>query len=92
MSTTTPSSTPSPPPRSGSGDDLDLRGEVCPYTFVAARLALEELPLGAALTLRFDHPPAAVNLPRSLTAWGQEVGAVEVDGDGWRLTVVKRTA
>lgn len=92
MSTTTPSSTPSPWPRPGSGDDLDLRGEVCPYTFVAARLALEALPVGATLTVRFDHAPAAVNLPRSLTAWGQEVGAVEVDGEGWRLTVIKRTA
>ena len=28
---------------------LDLRGEVCPYTFVRTKLALEELPPGAEL-------------------------------------------
>lgn len=90
MSTTTPSSPPSPPARSGSGDLLDLRGEECPYTFVRVRLALEAMPVGAALTVEFDHPPAARNLPRSLRDWGQEVGPVELIADGWRLVAIKR--
>ena len=90
MSTTTPSSTPSPPPRSGSGDDLDLRGEVCPYTFVAARLALEELPLGATLTIEGDHAPARTNVPRSARAWGQEVVTVDDVAPGrWRIVLRK---
>ena len=99
MSTTPPSSTPSPPPAPpGSGEpagdpthDLDLRGEVCPYTFVRARLALEALPLGAHLTIAIDHAPALRNLPRSLADWGQEVAAIADAGPGrWVLTVVKR--
>lgn len=95
MSTSIESSTPSPPPHPGSGDgapaELDLCGEVCPYTFVRARLALEPLPLGAALTIVIDHPPARRNLPRSLADWGQEVELI--DGEAvapWRLRVVKR--
>lgn len=97
MTTTTPSSTPSSPPTpssSGDGDAparLDLTGEVCPYTFVRARLALEELPLGATLVIEGDHPPARLNVPRSAAAWGQEVVAVEDAGaDRWRIVLRKR--
>ena len=94
MSTSPPSSPPCSPFPLRSGDQLlDLRGEVCPYTFVRARLALEELPLAAALALVVDHPPAVHNLPRSLRDWGQEVTAVHGDGPGpWWIHVIKRIA
>jgi tRNA 2-thiouridine synthesizing protein A len=73
-------------------DELDLSGEVCPFTFVRAKLRLEELPLGAALVVLVDHAPAAENVPRSLRAEGQEVIAVERAGEKkWRIEVVKRT-
>lgn len=70
---------------------LDLSGEVCPYTFVRARLALEELPLGSVLDVLVDFEPATRNLPRSARAWGQEVAEVaeEVPGQ-WRIRLVKR--
>lgn len=88
-----PSSTSSSPPTaSSSGEiaDLDLAGEVCPYTFVRTRLALEALPLGARLRVRVDHEPARRNVPRSAVEWGQEVaGVTEVDG-GWVIELVKR--
>ena len=92
MTTTTPSSTPSSPPTSSSSGDaaLDLTGEVCPYTFVRARLALEELPLGATLTIEGDHAPARTNVPRSARAWGQEVVTVDDVGPGrWRIVLRK---
>jgi tRNA 2-thiouridine synthesizing protein A len=69
---------------------LDLRGEVCPYTFVRARLAVEELPLGAALTVVVDHAPAAASVPRALAACGHEIVAVEHAADTWHIHVVKR--
>jgi tRNA 2-thiouridine synthesizing protein A len=96
MSTSPRSSTPSPPRPPGSGDadvaELDLRGEVCPYTFVRARLALESMPLGARLTIVIDHAPALRNLPRSLADWGQEVALASAPDapSPWRLAVVKR--
>ena len=89
-----PSSTTSssPPTASSSGDaSLDLTGEICPFTFVRTRLALEALPLGAALRVTVDHEPAKRNIPRSATEWGQEVVSVEAVPDGkWTITLVKR--
>lgn len=52
---------------------LDLTGEVCPYTFVRAKLALEELATGDELELIVDHRPAWVSLPRSLAEEGHEL-------------------
>ncbi len=78
---------------SSSGDrELDLRGEVCPYTFVRAKLALEGMPIGAALGVVVDHEPAARNIPRSAAEWGQEVRSVEPGEPAgtWRIVLVKR--
>jgi tRNA 2-thiouridine synthesizing protein A len=69
---------------------LDLAGEVCPFTFVRTRLALEALPLGARLRVVVDHGPARDNVPRSAMAWGQEVVGVEDLGDRWAIEIVKR--
>lgn len=78
-------------PSSGSRDELDLRGEVCPYTFVRTRLALEEMAMGAVLAVLVDHEPATRNIPRSAREWGQEVASVEPVGHRlWRITLVKR--
>ena len=69
---------------------IDLTGEVCPYTFLRAKLALEELPLGAELHVIVDHAPAADNVPRSLQAEGQEVVSVAREDARWRIVAIKR--
>ena len=72
---------------------LDLAGEVCPFTFVRTKLALEELPAGARLVVRVDHQPATKNVPRSVTEWGQKVLAVAPAGPGrWDIFIEKRGA
>ena len=93
---TQPSSSCSKPDASLSGDsessavELDLRGEVCPFTFVRTRLMLESLALGATLRVLLDHEPALRNIPRSATAWGQEVLCTELVESGlWALTIRK---
>ena len=78
-------SAPAPP------ETLDLSGEVCPFTFVRAKLKLEELPMGAELHILVDHAPAADNVPRSLAAEGQEVVSVAPEGARWRIVTVKRS-
>ncbi|RMH38887.1 MAG: sulfurtransferase TusA family protein [Deltaproteobacteria bacterium] len=71
---------------------LDLRGEVCPYTFVRARLRLEQMAPGERLVVVVDHEPATRNVPRSAREWGQEVGDVrEVEPGVWHIPVTKRT-
>lgn len=71
---------------------LDLRGEVCPYTFVRAKLALEAMATGGVLVVLVDHEPATRTIPRSAVEWGQEVRAVEPGADPgtWRIVLVKR--
>lgn len=63
---------------------LDLRGEVCPYTFLRAKLALEELPPGAEIEILLDHPPAFRNVPQALEEDGHLVLAVEMEERGDR--------
>lgn len=95
MSSSSPSS--SPPTSSSPGDEpapdatADLCGEVCPYTFVRTKLALEALPLGGVLRVVVDHPPAARNIPRSAAEWGQEVLAVRsLDERRWAIDLRRR--
>jgi len=94
-------SSPSPlPPTSSSPGDaadgapenhLDLAGEICPFTFVRTKLALEALPIGARLRVLVDHEPAIRNLPRSAIEWGQEILAVTALGPGtWAIDLCKR--
>jgi len=84
------SSNSSSPPLAPPCGDLDLRGEVCPFTFVRTRLALEAMPVGARLRVRVDHEPARRNVPRSATEWGQEVVGVTEDAGTWVIEIVKR--
>jgi len=88
---TSSSSSSLPQNASSPGDTLDIRGEVCPFTFVRTKLALEALPIGARLRVIVDHEPAVRNIPRSAREWGQEVAGTEVRGDGtWAIDLVKR--
>jgi len=70
--------------------ELDLRDEVCPYTYVKSRLALEELESGQVLRITVDHPPAAHNVPRALRNEGHEVLDVAQAAEStWVITVRK---
>lgn len=70
---------------------VDLRDEVCPYTFVKTRLALEDLAIGQELALLFGNAESAARVPRSLTREGQEVVKVTEEEPGrlWRVRVRK---
>ena len=93
MTSSSPSS--SPPTSSSPGDApteaLNLCGEICPFTFVRAKLALEALPIGALLRVIVDHEPAIRNLPRSAAEWGQEVvGVIGLAPGTWAIDLRKR--
>ncbi|MEA3375921.1 MAG: sulfurtransferase TusA family protein [Chloroflexota bacterium] len=69
---------------------LDLRGEVCPYTFVKTILALEEMDPGQVLEVTVDHAPAVENVPRSVANRGHKVLNVrQVTDSDWSITVRK---
>ncbi len=73
-----------------TADHLDLRGEVCPLTFVRVRLWLETAAIGAELTVDVDYYPATKSIPRSLAILGQELITLEpLDHGLWQLRVRK---
>jgi len=70
--------------------ELDLKGEVCPYTFVKTKLALEMMEPGQVLRVIVDHLPAVENVPRSVKNEGHEVlGVEQVNETDWAITVRK---
>lgn len=70
--------------------ELNLRGEVCPYTFVKSKLALEELEVGQVLRVIVDNPRSAEDVPRSLANEGNTVLEVTRLPEGeWAITVQK---
>ena len=69
-----------------TGEELDLRGEVCPYTFLKARLALDSLPAGTVLRVVVDNVSSARDVPRSLAAAGHAVLGCAATADGvWAI-------
>lgn len=67
---------------------LDLSGEVCPYTFVKTKLALEEMEVGEILEVTVDNSESASNVPRSLELEGHEVLKLDQLGRGtWMIKV-----
>jgi tRNA 2-thiouridine synthesizing protein A len=70
-------------------ETLDLRGEVCPFTFVKTKLRLERIPSGARLRVLVDHEPATRNIPRSAADWGQRVLSVTPTPPAWEILIEK---
>jgi len=52
---------------------INICGEVCPYTFVKTKLAIEGMEKGQILEIVIDHLPAVENVPASLESEGHEV-------------------
>lgn len=72
------------------GVELDLRGEVCPYTFLKSKLALEAMAAGELLRVVVDNETSARDVPRSLGNAGHTVLSVESPRAGvWAIVVRK---
>jgi tRNA 2-thiouridine synthesizing protein A len=69
---------------------VDLKGQVCPYTFVRSKLAIEKLELGQVLEVIFDHKPAIDNVPKSMENEGQKVLRIDQTAEKeWHVFVRK---
>ena len=70
--------------------EIDLKGEVCPFTFVKTKLALEEMHAGEVLRVILDYPESVDSVPRSAQSEGHDVLAVEQVGEGqWAVKIRK---
>ncbi|MEK6744834.1 MAG: sulfurtransferase TusA family protein [Nitrospirota bacterium] len=69
---------------------IDIRGQVCPYTFVRSKLAIEKMNVGEVLEIILDHKAAVENVPKSMENEGQKVLLVEQTSEKeWRIVVRK---
>ncbi len=66
--------------------EIDIKGEVCPYTFVKTKLVLETMEPGEVLRVIVDHLPATDNIPKSLKGEGNEVLDVsQINDTDWQI-------
>ena len=71
-------------------EKLDLRGEVCPYTFVKTKLKLEEMETGEDLAILLDDPEAVANVSKSLKNEGHDLKEFKSISPGvWMILVRK---
>ncbi len=70
--------------------ELNLRGEICPYTFVKSKLALEVMQSGQVLRVIVDNDESASNVPRSMQNEGHDLLEVtKLNDQDWRILVRK---
>jgi TusA-related sulfurtransferase len=71
--------------------ELNLKGKVCPYTFIESMLALEEMKIGEVLRVIVDYPPAVCDVPKSLKNEGYEILDVSSTNETDWAILVKNT-
>lgn len=70
---------------------INIKGEVCPYTFVRSKLAIEEMDSLQVLEVITDHRPATENVPRSMANEGNEVLEItKINDKDWRMLFRKK--
>lgn len=71
-------------------EELDLRGEVCPYTFVRTKLKLEEMESGEELIVLLDDATATANVSRSLRNEGHRIEEIKSTAESvWEIRAKK---
>ncbi len=70
--------------------ELDLKGEVCPFTFVKSKLIMEQMEKGQVLRVILDYKPSVENVPKSMEMEGQEVLSInQITDNLWEVIVRK---
>lgn len=72
-------------------EHLDLKGEICPYTFVKSKLALELMESGQILRVIVDNEESVDNVPKSCRNEGHNILGVEkISPHEWAITIQKK--
>lgn len=69
---------------------INIKGLVCPYTFVKSKLAVEDMEVGEVLEILLDYEEAARSIPKSMEDHGQKVLKVEKINDTDWLILIKK--
>lgn len=69
---------------------INIKGLVCPYTFVKAKIAIEDMDLGQVLEILLDYEEASRSIPKSMEDHGHKVLKVEkINETDWIIAVIK---
>ena len=69
---------------------INIKGLVCPYTFVKSKLAIEEMEVGEVLEIILDYPEASRSIPKSMEDHGHRILKVEkINETDWVILVRK---
>lgn len=74
----------------GADYELDITGEVCPMTFVRAKLLLERMAPGETATIRLRGGEPLDNVPRAVRDHGHEVLSLTALGDDQHELLIRR--
>jgi tRNA 2-thiouridine synthesizing protein A len=69
---------------------IDITGEICPMTFVRARLALDGMASGEILLVRLRGEEPLRNVPRSAEQLGHREIHRQTDAEGATLIWLRR--
>lgn len=70
--------------------ELDVRGEICPYPMMRTVSALKKLSAGErTLEVVTDHAPALETIPTQAARLGFTTAVEEVGGSEWRITLTR---
>jgi TusA-related sulfurtransferase len=69
---------------------LDITTEVCPMTYVRAKLKLEGMGEGEILELRLRGEEPRENLPKSLAEDGHDVLSITQESDGAHCLLLRK--
>jgi TusA-related sulfurtransferase len=69
---------------------INIKGLVCPYTFVKSKLAVEDMEVGETIEILLDYEEASRSIPKSMEDHGQKVLKVEkINDTDWVIVVRK---
>ena len=69
---------------------INIKGLICPYTFVKSKLAIEDMEIGQVLEILLDYEEASRSIPKSMEDHGQKVlKAEKLNDTDWVLQIRK---
>ncbi len=72
-------------------DQLDVRGEICPYPMMKTVQALKKLPAGdAGLEVLTDHAPALETIPTQAARLGFAIQIEQTQASEWRILLTRQ--
>ncbi len=69
---------------------INIKGLICPYTFVKSKIAIENMDVGQVLEILLDYEEASRSIPKSMEDHGHKVLKVEkINDTDWVLQILK---